>query len=202
MSSLLRVATSLLLLGTSLACGGEKALAPSGRMVVTLVSGDTQSGEVGKELPVPLVVKVTDSRGTPWPGRLVTFSVVSGGGRMYVGSVESRSDGLARDYWTLGTQWGLEQKVEVRAIDEETGVKELFGTFTATLKAGPPAIVSGYRGYYQSTFAGDPLPDSIGVQVVDADYHPVTGATVTFAVAAGGGSVSPATATTNAQGRA
>jgi photosystem II stability/assembly factor-like uncharacterized protein len=50
--------------------------------------------------------------------------------------------------------------------------------------------------------AGDPFPDSIRVLVHDGSGAPRAGQTVTFAVRTGGGSVSPSTVTTGADGRA
>jgi hypothetical protein len=50
--------------------------------------------------------------------------------------------------------------------------------------------------------AGSPAGDSIRVRVVDGSGNPKSGAAVSFAVTAGGGAVSPASAVTDAQGRA
>lgn len=61
------------------------------------------------------------------------------------------------------------------------------------------AIVSGNS---QSANAGSPLANPLVVLVTDASQHPVSGQTVTFTVASGGGSVSPQTATTDTSGQA
>lgn len=53
-----------------------------------------------------------------------------------------------------------------------------------------------------SVAAGSSVGDSIRVRVVDAGGNPKSGATVSFAVTAGAGSVAPGTAVTDAQGRA
>ena len=48
--------------------------------------------------------------------------------------------------------------------------------------------------------AGSPLPAPIAVVATDADGNPVSGATVTFAVTAGGGEIEPASVTTGPDG--
>lgn len=68
---------------------------------------------------------------------------------------------------------------------------------------GSPAsirIVSGCTN--AAAGAGLELTDPIVVEVLDSRGNPVPNVTVTFAASAGGGSVDPTTATTNAQGRA
>ena len=53
-----------------------------------------------------------------------------------------------------------------------------------------------------SAGAGLALAEQVVVQVLDSRSNPVPNATVTFAASAGGGSVNPTTATTDAQGQA
>jgi len=53
-----------------------------------------------------------------------------------------------------------------------------------------------------TTAAGSPVGDSIRVRVVDGGGNPKSGIAVSFAVTSGGGSVSPASAVTDVQGRA
>src|SRR5687768_3955706 len=52
---------------------------------MAIVSGDGQTAQPGTELPKPLVVRVTDSSGAPLAGRIVSFKVVAGGGKVYAG---------------------------------------------------------------------------------------------------------------------
>jgi len=65
-------------------------------------------------------------------------------------------------------------------------------TFTVTSVGALPSSVA----------AGSPVGDSIRVRVVDGGGNGKQGITVSFAVTAGGGTVSPASAVTDAQGRA
>ncbi len=57
-------------------------------------------------------------------------------------------------------------------------------------------------GDNQSGTTGSSLPNPLVVQVVNAQNSPQSGVTVNFAIANGGGSVSPASAVTNASGQA
>jgi hypothetical protein len=64
------------------------------------------------------------------------------------------------------------------------------------------AKILAARGDAQNGTVGAPLADSAVVRVTDVGNQPVSGQTVTFSVVSGGGSVSPATATTDANGLA
>ena len=74
---------------------------------------------------------------------------------------------------------------------------------TFTVNVGEPAdAIKKISGDNQSGRPGARLANPFVVEVVDENDDPVSGITVTFAVTAGGGSVSPTSATTNASGRA
>jgi len=121
------------------ACEGETISSPAddpGPLRLAIVSGNTQVGPEGQELPAPLVASVIDSKGRPLPAQLVNFRVVSGGGSMFAGSTISDKLGIAKDYWTLGLTGP--QSVEVRAVDPSTGTKFVYATFTATFPTAPP----------------------------------------------------------------
>jgi hypothetical protein len=68
--------------------------------------------------------------------------------------------------------------------------------------AAPTFSVLSVGSLPLTTAAGSPVGDSIRVRVVDGSGNPKAGMSVSFAVTAGGGSVSPSTALTDAQGRA
>lgn len=118
----------------------EKPVAPVplGDVHLIVVSGDSQSGPAGQELPQPLVVRVTGSNGKGVRGQLVNFRVTAGGGRMFAGSSLTDMNGVAQDYWTLGSPG--EQLVEVVAVEPTSGAKQHFGSFRATAVA--PAALS------------------------------------------------------------
>lgn len=62
--------------------------------------------------------------------------------------------------------------------------------------------LTGVSGDGQSAEVGATLPDPLEVRVLDRHGAPVPGISVTFAALAGGGSVSPASAASDAEGRA
>ena len=73
-------------------------------------------------------------------------------------------------------------------------------TFTATGTAGPAAQIAANAGDGQSASAGTAVSTPPSVIVEDTNDNPVSGVSVTFAVASGGGSVTGLTATTDAAG--
>ncbi len=73
-------------------------------------------------------------------------------------------------------------------------------TARVTLVAGAPASIAAVSGATQVGQAGTAVSTIPSVRVLDADGNPVAGATVTFAVTAGNGSVTNVTVTTDANG--
>lgn len=65
-----------------------------------------------------------------------------------------------------------------------------------------PFTVAVFNGNLQSSLAGATLVTPLTVVVTDANGTPVSGAQVNWLIASGGGSVSPTTSTTDANGRA
>jgi hypothetical protein len=79
------------------------------------------------------------------------------------------------------------------------------GSATGPAPAPPPPatiLIEKLGADPAHVLAGDPFPDSIRVVVHDGSGAPRASQTVTFAVRTGGGSVSPSTVTTGADGRA
>jgi adhesin/invasin len=78
----------------------------------------------------------------------------------------------------------------------------LGNTATVTFVAGPAAQISAANSSTnnQTAVVGATVANPPSVKVTDANANPVSGVTVTFAVASGGGSITGATQTTNADG--
>ena len=186
----------LLALGCS-----QDATAPAdlGTLSFLIVSGNGQSGVVGTELTQPLVVKATKSNGQALAGVTVTFRVTSGGGSVFAGAATTGTNGIAQDYWTLGTSTADLQQLEVRAV-LSTGQKQVYGVFTATPLVGPAAQLVIQAGDGQTAGPSSSVPIAPEVLITDQYGNPVPGWSVTFAVASGGGSVTGGNATTNASG--
>jgi N,N-dimethylformamidase beta subunit-like, C-terminal/Domain of unknown function (DUF4082)/Bacterial Ig-like domain (group 1)/Bacterial Ig domain len=93
------------------------------------VSGDSQIGSPGTQLPKPLLVVVRDATASPVSGTTVTFGVTAGGGSLSTTSAVSDVNGQASTLLTLGAAAGT-NTVQASAAG--------FGsvTFTATAVAG------------------------------------------------------------------
>jgi hypothetical protein len=166
--------------------------APASRLVP--VGGDAQTGKVGSQLTSDLIVRASDAVGNPIGGVPVTFVVVSGGGSVSAGSVLSDTLGNARVKWTLGTIAGIQ--TVVASAGSITPI-----SFTAAATPDAPTQFVVVSGANQTANPGTPLPDSVVVRLVDQYGNGVSGVSVAWSVAAGNGSVSPATGLSNAQGR-
>ena len=81
---------------------------------LSLQSGDNQNAEISKELPNPIIVKVTNSMDEPVENVNVNFSPISGIVESSI--VKSDANGLAQTSWTLSTNTG-EQSLEVYLLD-------------------------------------------------------------------------------------
>jgi len=161
---------------------------------VTISAGNGQSATVGSTLPLDPAVTVADQFGNPVAGTTVTFAVTGGGGSLTGATPLTNAAGLATlGSWTLGTTAGS------NTLSATVGGLPP-ASFTATGTAGPAASVTISAGDGQSAPAGTAVPIAPAVQVTDAFANPVSGLTVTFAVASGGGSVTGATPSTNAGG--
>jgi adhesin/invasin len=162
---------------------------------VLIVSGDDQTGPPRQTLPDPLVVQVVDGDGNAVVGAAVTWVVTAGGGTLDPTTGTTDTNGNASTSWTLGSSAGANV---AQAIVSGVGQAE----FTAAAAAGTASDIRIVSGNSQTAPAGSRLPAGLVVQVLDADDNPVSGVTVTWSVEAGGGSVSPATAATGADGQA
>src|SRR5919107_1742774 len=207
----LRTRLLLFLSAGALACGSsDLALptdVPSAR--IEMVQGDDQKGLPGPPLPDPLIVRVTDSTGAPMAGQSVTWTVNGGGGAVDPVTAASNAEGLAFAEWILGPSPGLNVvEAQVPGADAIT--------FTATAKtsgggggggddggdggSAVPARIASVQGDGQNAPTGSPVPVRPAVQVTDSSGEPVAGATVTFVVTAGGGTVEGSTQTTGSDG--
>ena len=157
-------------------------------------AGDNQNAAAGGVVAIPPSVLVKDANGNPKSAVSVNFAVVSGGGSVTGATVVTNAAGVASvGSWTLGPVSG------VNVLNATSGT--LAGvTFTATSAAGAAASLARNAGDNQTAPAGSAVAIPPSVIVKDANGNPKTGATVTFAVVSGGGSITGATAATNSAG--
>lgn len=200
------VGTRAWLVGVVIALAAcESSNGPQPQVVARLdvVAGNGQEGRVGTELADALVVRVLDERGKPVEGQIVNFRVISGGGSVFAGTGQTNAQGEARERWVLGTSTAPadSQRVEARAVDAATGAPLVFATFRATATPDVPASVAPVGSATRAGAAGEAVGDSLVVRVADRHGNPVPGVAVTWAAGAGG-SFSPATSATRADGTA
>ena len=160
---------------------------------IEIYDGDDQQGEINQRLDEDLVVQVLDRNNNGVSFELVRFRIVEGRGRVSPSSTRTDRDGLADVTFTPRSQGTIEVEAYVGDLSP----------VTFTVNVGEPAdAIKKISGDNQSGRPGARLANPFVVEVVDENDDPVSGITVTFAVTAGGGSVSPTSATTNASGRA
>ena len=178
---------------------------------LTKVSGDNQEGPASTQLAAPFVVSVLDQDGSTLAGVDITFAVTAGGGMLSsttdanpctiassTSSATATTDanGQAATKLTLGSGSGTNTvSATVEGLESET--------FTATAaEQAMPHSLTKVCGDSQEGTAGALLAEPLVVSVVDEDGAAMAGVVVSFAVTAGGGTLSAATATTDANGRA
>jgi hypothetical protein len=164
---------------------------------VTVFSGaGTQVAGIGAAVSAPPAVRVTDAFGNAVSGATVVFTVTSGGGSVAGGTQFTNDIGVATvGSWTLGPVVGDNT---LTATVQGTALAPI--VFNATAIAGAGATVAMNAGHNQGAMVSTALPTSPSVIVRDGSGNPLAGRTVTFAVTAGGGSVTGPTATTDASG--
>ena len=178
---------------------------------LTKVSGDGQKRSASAQLTKPFVVSVLGQNSSPLDGVRVAFSVTTGGGLLSsatndnsctVGSSASSiasytdANGQASVRLTLGSQTGTNT---VKATVE--GLESVTFTATAAEQATPHSLTK-VCGDSQEGIVDEQLAAPFVVSVSAENGAALAGVDVSFAVTAGGGTLSATTATTNANGRA
>lgn len=156
------------------------------------VAGNSQFAVVGRPVAIPPQVRLTDAFGNAIVGATITFTQVSGGGRLTDSvRITGADGGAALGGWTLGPAAGTNR------------IRATAGTLTAELVAfGTPAVVTHADGNGQQANAGTLVPVLPAVVALDGDSKPLSGVVVQWAVQGGGGSVLGASSTTDPSGTA
>jgi hypothetical protein len=163
---------------------------------LSIATGNNQEAAVGTAVAVPPSVLVTDAHDNPVGGVSVTFAVASGGGSITGATQTTTASGTAAvGSWTLGTAPGPNTLTATA-----TGLSGSPRTFTATAETGAAVSIAVHAGNSQTATVGTPVSVRPSVKVVDGFGNPVEGVQVTFAVTAGGGSITGAVKTTNSSG--
>ncbi|MDE0634311.1 MAG: Ig-like domain-containing protein [Candidatus Poribacteria bacterium] len=172
------------------------------------ISGDNQEGDRGEVLDDPFVVKVVQditTTETPVQGVAVTFTVVDGNGELSAASnatsgdsslvVRSDTNGDVRAYLVLDED---DEDNRVRASLGITNVADVFFDATGAVVPDDIEIVSGDNQRVIPNRYTDPMV----VRVTDEDGADLQGATVTFSLRGGSGTLTPRSATTDRNGEA
>jgi len=163
------------------------------------VTGNSQTGTVSTALPLPIGVTILDQNGDGLSGVVVSFAVTAGGGSLGAASVTSNSAGVATTTLTLGPTAGTNNNGVSVSVPGYGGPST---GIVASAAAGAGTQLSITAGDAQTAEVAQNVPVLPKVTVKDAHDNPVAGATVTWAVTAGGGGVAGATSMTDAAGEA
>src|SRR5207249_1833859 len=176
------------------ACGGGGDGGPHASSIA-LSAGDNQVAAAGAALPESLAVIVRDNAGAALPGVAVTWSVTAGGGSVSPTTRTSDASGIAKTRRTLGPNAGTQT---ARAtVSSLTPVN-----FSAVSQIqGAVNIANATTGPLTDTVLATKA-ESLDVLVTDQTAAPKQGVTIDWAVATGGGSITPAQNTTGATGTA
>ena len=178
----------------------------------TKTAGDLQTGTVGTTVPADPVVTVKDGNGLLLVNQAVTFTAntgtISRNGVIGQTAITANTDanGQVAVRWTLGTSMAT-QTLTATATAGSTVLAPV--TFTATTTIGTPTNISIVQGNNQTIAAGTIAPRDPTVQVTDQYGNVLPGTFngavcsvargcvyVTFAVTAGGGTITNAMVST------
>jgi uncharacterized protein (TIGR03437 family) len=165
--------------------------------LIQITSGNNQSGTPGQQLPLPIVVAVTDLGGNPTPNIQMNFTSVTPGGATFTG-IRNPTDasGKVSANVVLGNVPG---NITI-SVSDTGGLIRNPAIFTETVNL----IVTGITistGNNQSAFinTGFSVPLTVSVATTQGA---VSGTPVTFAVGSGSATLSTTNTTTNGQGQA
>jgi adhesin/invasin len=179
-------------------CGGGSTVTPGNSQTMTKFAGDGQSANHGAAVSIAPAVRIVDQNNAAVSGVSVTFVVASGGGFATGATATTGTDGVATiGSWTLGATPGANTLTA-----SASGVSGSPVTFSATSTGAAEVLqMSKTAGDGQSVAVGTAVQVLPAILIQDlATMTPKVGVTVTFAVTAGGGSITGATTTTNALG--
>ena len=169
---------------------------------LSIVSGNNQSGEIGKSLAQPFVVEVRNQDGKLHQETAVTFT--ASGGQLSIPT--EKKTGQVQINFTLGVNPGIYQ-IEARVARKNSlNDIQLTQRFTATaigVALPEPTtleIVPGSNN--QMGEAGKTLAQPFVVEVKNKAGRSLSGIGVIFSVIGGGGRLSDETAITGTDGRA
>ena len=193
--------------GTSTLLSAPITLGVGAAKIIAVNGGNNQSATQNTAVSIPPSVIVTDGGGNPVAGVVVTFDVVTGGGTLQNAStsgpsltVTTNASGIAAlTAFTTGSTLGANTFTAT-----VTGLTNSPLTFTETATTGPPTQFVFVTSPSSTGQIGVPLSAQPALQMKDSAGNPVSasGFVVTANIFAGTGTLTGATATTDAFGLA
>jgi alpha-tubulin suppressor-like RCC1 family protein len=183
------------------ACGddgtGPTGPTPTALAILTAPSASVPSGQAFAQQPV---VQLRDAQGEPVPqaGVTVTAVLASGGGTLG-GTASVQTDLEGKASWT---NLSISGSAGPRTLRFEAAGLASALSGTIDVGAGAGSAMAILAGNNQVAAAGTAVPVAPRVRVTDQWNNPVPGASVSFEVALGGGTVEGATQLTAADGTA
>lgn len=184
-------ASAALLLAVALT-GCKKAVEPLTVETLTLVSGDLQVRQAGRQLKSPLVFRANDGGGKAVGGAVITIVVLQGGGAVDSASLKTDANGEARVKWTLGP--AASQALQATVI----GLEPMRVTAVGIL----PSDIVIAQGNNQSAKVSLGLLNSVVVRVIGGNNVPMDSINVSVQITSGGGAITPQSILTNSVGEA
>jgi hypothetical protein len=131
---------------------------------IALVAGTNQRAVAGMALPQAIVVRATNRKGAPAPGKAVEFRLPDGQGKVEPVSLRTDADGRARATWTLGNYPGRQTLFAT--------VENVDSALTIVAEADPVAhdtrVVPLPLASPLTARAGEALGENVGVRVTDS----------------------------------
>lgn len=162
------------------------AALPEAPTLMTILSGDNQTGYAGEELAAPLVVKISDRFGNGRADQRVIFSVVTGSGTFSgaaMDTVMTDEAGQASVIFKATSRTGLHQ-IQAQAAPG-SGIQ--YKIFNLTIQPPRATILVPLSGNGQEEIILKTLPKPFLVRVTNPFGDPVPNTTVRFKIAGGGG---------------
>ncbi len=98
------------------------ALPPPGATIVAHAGAEEQFVLFGDPVPIRPSIQLLDGNGNPWPGVLIVFEIVSGGGALTGDSVITNPSGIATvGSWTVGTTPGSKTMMATAQVSSVLG---------------------------------------------------------------------------------
>ncbi len=173
-------------------------LAAGAAAQVVMVTQPSATAANGAVLATQPVVRITDAGGNfeLQAGISVTVAIASGGGSLG-GTASANTDPSGIATFSGLSITGVAGN---RTLSFSSGVLTPATSSAIAITAGAATTMAVSAGDAQTASAGSVLPTQLAVQITDVSGNPVSGVVVNFAVATGGGSISGATASSNAAG--